>query len=85
MSSTPFCVTSRSLNVANRVGIQRSTAMLASTRGPPKNPVCAAMNSSAADEAIAAMTNPCASSGGQAAVIFSNSTAFRVLPSTGVT
>ena len=85
MSSTPFCVTSRSLKVAKRVGIQRSTAMLASTRGPPKKPVCAAMSSSAPDDAIAAMTNPLETSGGQSAVIFSNSTAFSVLPSTCVT
>ena len=34
MSSTPFCVTSRSLNVAKRVGSQRSAAMFAITKTP---------------------------------------------------
>ena len=58
INNTPFWVTKRSLNEAKCVGIQRSTAMFASTRGPPIKPVCAAMNSNAADEASAAMTKP---------------------------
>ena len=47
MSSTPLRVTSREDSALNWFGAQRSTAMFASTAGPPRNPVLAATKSSA--------------------------------------
>ena len=47
MSSTPFCMLSRSESAAKRCGSHESTAMFAITRGPSTKPVCAATKSSA--------------------------------------
>ena len=47
MTTTPFFVTSRSERLAKPWGIQLSSAMLESTRGPSMNPVWAATKRSA--------------------------------------
>jgi hypothetical protein len=78
--TTPFIVTSRSLRFANRVGNHRSRAMFASTRGPSRNPVCAAMMRSAASENRVTMTKPVPVEWPHPTVIRSKSTALSVLP-----
>ena len=47
MKKIPLELTRRSDRLAKRDGTQRSSAMYTSTRGPPRNPVCAATNKSA--------------------------------------
>jgi hypothetical protein len=76
----PFCVTSRSLRLAKRVGNQRSRAMLARTRGPSRNPVCAAMIRSAASDTRVTMTKAPAVVWPHPDVILSKRTALSVIP-----
>ena len=77
----PFWVVSRSLSAENPCGTQESTAMLASTRGPSRNPAWAATTSSAASEnrVSTRKTEP----NGRPATSASTSTAFIVLPGAG--
>ncbi len=82
MSTIPFCVVSRSDSAANRRGIQLSTAMLASTRGPSMKPACAATTSRMPSEN--SVTTARIFPPGSGAVMVSTSTAFSVLPGTGV-
>ena len=82
MSWIPFWVVSRSDSAANRRGIQLSTAMLASTRGPSMKPACAATTSRIPSEN--SVTTDSTRPPGSGAVMVSTSTAFSVLPGTGV-
>ena len=83
MSRMPFRVVSRSESEAKRCGTQLSTAMLESTRGPSRKPVCAATTSRAAAANRVATTR--AFENGKGCSTASASTAFIVLPGTGTT
>ena len=50
MSSTPFCMVSRSESAEKRCGNHESTAMLAMIRGPARKPLWEATKSSRASE-----------------------------------
>ncbi len=60
MSSTPFCIVSRSESCANRCGSHESVAMLAITRGPSMKPACAATKRSAASATSVSDDEPAA-------------------------
>ena len=57
ISRMPLRVTRREESDANWFGAQRSTAMLASTEGPPRKPVLAATNSSAPSNTSTSMSS----------------------------
>src|ERR1043166_8894582 len=83
----PLLVTNRLESWEKRCGIQESSAMLANTRGPSRNPVCAATNNNAASETRQRITNDVPNDHDpivQAPKRFPNSTAFIVLPVTGM-
>src|SRR4051812_31174904 len=83
----PLLATKRLESCEKRCGVQESSAMFASTRGPSRKPAWAATNSSAASDTRQTITKEVPND--QLPIIqdlksLPNNTAFIVFPSTGI-